>query len=198
MREDDNWKVTMVDYEERFEPDICEDMLNLEPDDFEEDYDLIWASPPCDRFTVAQIGRYWAKVGGISIPNTPQTVERIHLVYHTLWLINKLGPTWWFLENPRGMLRNVIGRPTGTITYCQYGGRFMKPTDLWGVHPPSFVYKACNPNDECHEPNPRGAGRFRDGFKTPEERAKVPYGLSKAIKKAVENPKSKEKLEAFC
>ena len=92
MQEDDNWKVTTVDFEERFEPDICEDVLNLEPEDFKEDYDLIWASPPCDRFSVNQINKYWMREDGILIPKTKGTVEKVGLVYHTLFLINRLNP----------------------------------------------------------------------------------------------------------
>lgn len=197
MREDDKWKVTTVDFEEKFEPDVCADVLDLEPEDFEGDYDLIWASPPCDRFTVAQIGRYWDKEDGLNVPRSSEVVERISLVYHTLFLINRLNPDWWFLENPRAMLRNIIGKPKATITYCQYGDNKMKPTDLWGKHPPSFPYRKCKSGDNCHESSPRGSKTGTQGLGASEERAKVPYGVSEAVKESVENPGVKNRLEAY-
>ena len=61
MGEDPNWEVTTVDFKEKFEPDICADVLDLGPRDFKEDYDLIWASPPCTYFTIARIWDYWTK-----------------------------------------------------------------------------------------------------------------------------------------
>jgi len=195
MREDDDWKVTTVDFEERFEPDICEDVMDLEPDDFEDNYDLIWASPPCGCFTVAQIGHSWDNGW---LPSRREVVDAVALVYQTLYLINSLDPDYWFLENPRGMLRNIIGKPEGTVTYCQYGENRMKPTDLWGVHPPSFEYRSCSYGDDCHESAPRGSRKSTQGIKKREERAKVPYDLSEAVKESVESPESKDKLEAFC
>jgi len=203
MEEDPNWEVMTIDFKEKFEADICADVIDLEPEDFEKNYNLIWASPPCDRFSVSQISKYWTRENGILIPKTKATVEKIGLVYHSLWLIGELNPRWWFLENPRGMLRKIIGEPVSTVTYCQYGSKFMKPTDLWGVHPPSFIYKKCNPNDECHISNPRGAGIFRDetkkgDYKKKAVRSKIPYGLSEAIKEAVESPESRTRLEEFC
>ena len=197
MSEDPNWKVTTVDFKERFEPDVCADVLELGPDDFGDDYDLVWASPPCDRFTVAQIGRYWDREDGILFPQDASVVNRIALVYHSLFLIDSLGPDYWFLENPRAMLRKIIGGPRATITYCQYGDDRMKPTDLWGSHPESFPYLSCNNGDNCHEPAPRGSKTGTQGLKDSETRAEVPYGLSKAVKASVENPESKNKLEAF-
>ena len=198
MEEDEDWEVFTVDFEEKFEPDICADVLEFLPEDFEDDYDLIWASPPCDRFTVAQIGRYWDREDGILLPEDSSVVNRIALVYHSLFLINSLGSDYWFLENPRGMLRKVIGAPRATITYCQYGDERMKPTDLWGKHPSSFPYLKCNNGDDCHESSPRGSKTGTQGLKTSEERAKVPYGVSKVVKESVENPESEDTLEAFC
>jgi len=203
MEEDPKWDVITVDNQERFNPDICEDVLNLTPEDFRNlpRFDLIWASPPCTQFTVAQLYRNWKREDGFYIPKNRKTVEHIRLVYHTIWLINELDPNFWFLENPTGMLRKVIGEPKGKITYCQYGFDWMKPTDLWGNHPPSFEYRSCSPGNDCHQTAGRGfdSGTQSSHIRDPAERSKVPRGVSEAVKESVENPEpSRKKLEAFC
>lgn len=187
FQESDEWEVVTVDNNPEFEPSICADVLDLTPENFEEyDFEVIWASPPCNCFSCVTIGVYW---NHFPKPKRRETVKAIELVYHTLWLISKLNPKWWFLENPVGMLRNVIGIPTGTVTYCQYGSDYMKPTDLWGEHPPSFTYKRCRNGDNCHIHSTRNSHTgIKDNKEDSSGRAKIPYGLSKAVLKAVENP----------
>jgi len=186
MEEDPEWKVTTVDNQEKFEPDVCEDILDLGPEDFDDSYNLVWASPPCVCFSVSSLSHYWDEN---TLPARRKVADHVRLAYHTLWLIGRIDPEYWFLENPRGMMRRVLPiRPAGTVTYCQYGKDYMKPTDLYGEHPPSFVYRSCNPNDDCHERNPRNLHDSACFEKNAAERAKVPYGLSKAVKESVEDP----------
>lgn len=186
--EDRDWEVVTVDFEERFSPDICGDVKKMGAKDLP-DPDVVLASPPCKAFSVAAIGHYW-KDG--YIPKKEFVVESTALVHHTLFLIHQLDPEYWFLENPRGMLRNVIGEPEerggGTVTWCQYGAERMKPTDLWGDHPESFRYRKCSNGDDCHASASRGSRTGTQGVDGSADRAKIPYGLSKAIKSAVENP----------
>jgi len=211
MGEDPNWEVTTVDFKEKFEPDICADVLDLGPRDFKEDYDLIWASPPCTYFTIARIWDYWTKGpdGKNSVPNHRDVSNHVKLAFHTVWLINKLSSKWWIVENPRGMLRKILPfPPTCTVDYCAYGSVWKKPTDLFGEIPRSFEAKRCN-HEEPHgrmgkqtnedSPKNRGGG-IGDLTRNPSKRAKVPYELSKSIKESVENPSVKtreRKLETF-
>lgn len=196
MEEDSKWDVITVDNKEKFEPDICSDVLELESEDFERGYDLIWASPPCTCFSLSSLSHYWNK--GL-IPTKKKVSHHVKLAYYTLYLINELNPLYWFLENPRGMMRKVLPiKPAGTVTYCQYGKDYMKPTDLYGNHPHSFVYKKCKSKSDCHKSNPRDKPDTHMFGSNPEKQAVVPYELSKAIKESVENPESKNKLEAFC
>jgi len=187
MREDDKWEVITVDFEERFEPDICEDVLNLGPNDFEGEFDLVWASPPCPCFSMMTVGHYWKDY---PIPNERKTVDSIRLVFHTLYLIGQLNLEYWYLENPMGILRKILGKPTGIITQCQYGEDRMKPTDLWGKHPLSMTYKRCKNGDSCHDKASRGThdSGTQDKDKTSAERSKIPYELSKVVRESVENP----------
>jgi hypothetical protein len=128
-------------------------------------------------------------------PQTPDAKDAVALVYHAIGLIRGLNPTYWMLENPRGYLRQIIGDPDATVTYCQYGTEYMKPTDLWGDHPP-MTYRRCQTGDNCHITNRDGdhggegntdwAERSEGRMKDPAERAKVPYELSNAIREACE------------
>jgi hypothetical protein len=99
--------------------------------------DFIWASPPCQAFSVASIGHHWANGGDNPTPKTELAEYNQLLVAKTKELIFGLKPKQGFLiENPRGMLRKlpvVADLPRRTVTYCQYGDDRQKPTDLWGV-----------------------------------------------------------------
>ena len=183
----DRWAVTTVDIEGRFDPDIEADVFDLRPSDFETEFDVVLASPPCTMFSFAA-SRYERFVDGE--PQTPAAKDAVGLVYHTLGLIKALAPDYWFLENPRGHMRRFLGTPTGFVTYCQYGEVYQKPTDLWGNHPP-MAYHDCSPGDDCHVAS---ESRDQQGDdhpgnalpRDPAERAKVPQELSEQIRDACE------------
>jgi len=184
----DRWAVTTVDIEARFDPDIRADVFDLRPSDFDAEFDVILASPPCTQFSIAA-SRYERIVD--SEPQTPGAQDAVALVYHTLGLIRGLSPAFWVLENPQGYLRQIIGEPAGRVTFCQYGANWMKPTDLWGDHPPGLSYLACSYGDGCHTDNTEqehgGLGNcIASGTRDPAERAKVPYDLSGSIREACE------------
>jgi hypothetical protein len=189
------WDVVTVDIGEEFEPDICADVLELQPEDLPKP-DVLLASPPCPDFSVACITDKWNydhKRTPVHLPEKESIAESVQIVFHTLWLVREFRPDWWFMENPQGMLRKFIGAPTGQVHYCQYNEDFKKPTDLWGRHPP-MEYRRCPGRNRCHHvSNPREVNEFRDETRTravdssySAERAKVPYGLSVAIRDVVE------------
>lgn len=168
--------VVTVDIDERFDSTLTIDVNLLHPNNFSGwKPDVVLASPPCTHFSIASIRTHW-------LPDyrpTDETQAQIALVKHTLLLIRELNPQFWILENPVGMLRKIIGKPTCTITQCQYGEKRMKPTDLWGHLPQAFTPKRCHNGDSCHISTPRGCHR-RDGTQMlgAEIAAKIPYGLS--------------------
>jgi len=200
FEDDPSWEVYTVDIEDHFDPDLQADVLDLRPEDLltligEWDLLVILASPPCTDFSLAA-SQYERVVDGE--PQTESARESVALVYHTIGLIKSLSPDYWVLENPQGYLRQVIGEPTGRVTYCQYGKNWMKPTDLWGDHPTGLSYLSCSYGDDCHHNNTDqahgGQGNARDAWqddmgdkvRDPAERAKVPDTLSKSILDAVE------------
>jgi len=194
----DDWDVTTVDIEGRFDPDIQADVFDLRPSDFEQDFDVVLASPPCTQFSIAASSLERIVNGE---PQTDDAADAVALAHHTIGLIEGLNPVYWVLENPRGYLRQFLGDPQATVTYCQYGMAYMKPTDLWGDHPP-MSYRRCTTGSTCHAYNTDGdhggkgncevMDKSRTAFQQSTSgsnaaaRAKVPYDLSDAIREACE------------
>jgi site-specific DNA-cytosine methylase len=154
--------------------------------------DFIWASPPCQKFSVASLWKYWAKGNPYPVPKHPSVYDAIELMKHTLKLIEDIAPKrGWLLENPRGMLRKqefMLAYPRRTITYCQYGDTRMKPTDLWGyVH--GWTPRAmCSPKATCHESSPAGTNAGGTGkLRNAKLRSMIPYELGKEIMEVLTN-----------
>ena len=157
--------------------------------------DFIWASPPCQTFSVASIRHYWTYADGVATPKNQKTLDGIERVRHTLELIKNLNPTkGWIMENPRGMLRKqsvVQGVPRTTITYCQYGDFRMKPTDLWGVVPGWTPRPMCKAGMTCHNSARRGSDTGSQGIggggkRGSMLRSMIPYELGKEILNAIQ------------
>jgi len=172
-------EVVTVEINPDFNPTFVVNIGSIDPDYFAWFApDIILASPPCQRFSVATIGRNW---NHDYTPKTDGAAEAQGLVQHTLEIINRLNPPLWVMENPRAMLRKMpfmAPYPRTTVTYCQYGERTMKPTDLWGKLPPGFMPRKCKNGMPCHEAAPRGSSTGVQGIKGSANRGKIPYGLS--------------------
>jgi site-specific DNA-cytosine methylase len=179
------WSVTTVDIDESFDPDITADVCDLGCDDLP-DPDVVLASPPCKCFSVA--AGWMDHFDSDGNPQTAAARESVVLLHHTLGLIKALAPRYWYLENPRGSkATQYLGQPTGSVTYCQYGTSYQKPTYLWGKHPP-MSYLSCDSAADCHNHGTREDDYvYHPMPRDPKERAKVPLELSEAIREAVES-----------
>ncbi len=149
--------------------------------------DIIWASPPCTYFSVASIGKHWNKD---NTPKTPQAEYGIRVVKKTVEIIEYFEPEYWFIENPRGKLRKlgIVPGIQQTVTYCQYGDKRMKPTDIWTNTMLWQPRPLCKNGDTCHESAPRGSKTGTQGLKGNYERSKVPYALCAEILKSIITP----------
>jgi len=167
--------------------DYVTNILNFDPSKVPFKPDIIWASPPCTGFSVAAIGHHWTGGKEAYIPKTDTAKLGIELVKKTLEIIEFFQPTYWFMENPRGVLRKleiVKDLPKKSVTYCQYGDERMKPTDIWTN---SEVWKPkpmCKNGDPCHVAAPRGSKTGTQGRSNAYERSKIPEQLCLEILKS--------------
>jgi len=169
--------------ESRFKPTIVADVRKLRYPFVHHPikFDVVLASPPCTAFSVASIRWHWKD-------HTPDrhVSEGLGLVACTLGLISMIRPQFWVMENPRGMLRTIIGRPRETILLCAFGAPWPKPTDLWGRWP-GILRRKCE-HGEMNLGIPRGSqsGALSTLARNPSERAELPYGLSEELCKRFE------------
>ena len=186
-----------TDYEEIDGQDLVADVKTLTAKDFPYQPDVLWASPPCEGFSVASIGRNWGGGYRVYEPKSDSARRSIELVKHTLRLIEELKPTHFFIENPRGVLRKLdllAHIPRYTVTYCQYGDTRMKPTDIW-TNAPFIPRTMCKNGDKCHISAPRGSKTGTQGIKGYKDRSRIPHELFEDIFKELATITNEDNLK---
>lgn len=169
-----------VDNDPQFQCNVTADVLKLQAQKLGR-FDFVWASPPCEAFSVASIGHHWTGGARQYVPKTEHAAYSQRLVIGTVKLILEIYPRLGFvIENPRGVLRKlppVCNLPRHTVTYCQYGDTRMKPTDLFGSIPGWAPRAMCKNGMPCHDAAPRGAKTGTQGIGCAIDRAVVPWQL---------------------
>lgn len=204
-------EIFKIDWDNRFIADLHKDIRDVTVNDIPWKPDIILSSPPCEKFSVMTVGRYWNKD---NTPKRGEAQEAVDMVKASLYLIHALNPKFWVMENPVGKLRKLRFMqeyPNQIVTYCSFGEAYMKPTDLWGKFPPSLVLPPkCKNGNPDHQSAPRGAkigvqantkGSFRGGMiedmipyhsrdarrlELSALRAKIPYKLAELVCEAAE------------
>ena len=155
-------------------------------------WDMLWASPPCQGFSVAAIGKNWEN-GDPPTPKSESAELGLELLESTLEYIEMSRPTYWFVENPRGMMRKVFDATAErvglgdyerhTVTYCQYGDTRMKPTDIWTNARFWKPRPPCKNGAPCHVAAPRGSRTpgSTQGTKGARDRGVIPPALFEEI-----------------
>lgn len=187
------WDVVTVDFNEEFEPDLCADVLTLTPADLLDangDYDVlvIVVGHPCTLFSTAGNHDEWDLEAREPVGDRAR--QHLAMLFHTLGLVRALAPDYWYLENPnRSRATWFLGPPEASVTYCQYGMDYQKPTGLWGDHAPGMTYRSCPRGASCHTSNndDDGTSAIQSMPSDKGERALFPRELSEAILAAVEN-----------
>ena len=192
-------QVFSVEWDKRFDGiDLYADVMTVTAEDVIEKFgrpDVIWASPDCTTYSVAAISKHrHREPNGNLIPKTQYAAFCDTVNAHVIELIMQLKPKFWFIENPVGGLRKMNfmqGLPRHTVTYCQYGERRQKPTDIWTNHPNPMFKPPCKRGSSCHDAAPRGARTGTQALKNATEKAKIPVILCEHIVNICEKAVSK-------
>ena len=183
-------EVFTVDWEKDFEPTLCADIGQLTADDVVQlcggKPDVIWASPYCTSYSVAGIWHHRRKntETGELDPISQYALFCDDVNRNVIKLIKELNPKYFFIENPRGGFRKMLfvkDIPRYTVTYCQYGYPYMKPTDIFTNHPYPDFKPPCKNGSPCHMPSPRGSQQGMTAVRSKRERARIPKELCEHI-----------------
>lgn len=179
------YDVFTVDFNPAHKPDLCIDILDFDVSMLPWIPDVIWASPDCRTWSIASVKHHW------NLDKTPKSdacFNGIRLLNKTLDIIEQLKPEYWFIENPRGMMRKYIRMVAltkkyfrHTVTYCQYGDTRMKPTDIWTNNINWHPKPICKNGDPCHVSAPRGTWTGTQGLSGAVNRSRIPKMLCKEI-----------------
>ena len=144
--------VDINDYGIHYGRFIKSDIYDWEPD---QDYDIVLASPPCSEFSKAKYYAY----------GTQKEHEGLDIVQRVLYLIQKIKPKYWILENVPH-LADFIGPPREKI---HYGRGAHKWAYLWGNFPNLPMFDSCfnYRSDNYGNSDPR--------------RAEIPEPLARAV-----------------
>lgn len=127
-----------VDADPACSPDFTGDICTLNVADLPSAPLMVWAAPPdspafSDR-------KAWATDGSYS-PETPEAEKAMAVMRNAINVMTALKPTWWFLENPKTLLRGMPlfagfnrGYPTRnrlTFRSDEWGGASGMETDVW-------------------------------------------------------------------
>ena len=179
-------EVYSIEWDKNFENiDWYEDIGKITAQDILERFgkpDVIWASPDCSSFSIAAISHHRRKnleTGNLDpVSDYAKFCDKVD--QNVLKLIKDLNPTYYWIENPVGGLRKMTWMQDipyrYTTTYCQWGEKRMKPTDLFTNYPNAY-FPRCKNGDPCHESAPRGSKTGTQGLKGSKERSRIPDAL---------------------
>jgi hypothetical protein len=88
----------------------------------------ILSAPPCTMFSLAR-----------TTAKTPRDLEGamkvVQACMRIIWNERANGSLkFWAMENPKGLLRQFMGRPPFSFDASEYGEDYNKGTDIWGYY----------------------------------------------------------------
>ena len=129
-----------VDFNPKFKPDLCIDIMNLTEQMLPGHVDFMWISRDCQTYSVGSGGKHfktepYAYRKYNLIPLTEAAKFNYKLVEHWLKIALSRRVKFFVVENPRGLLNHHPAMRLipfkSTVYYADYGFTYMKPTDLW-------------------------------------------------------------------
>jgi len=174
--------IVNIGYPYRF---IKADLFDWTPD---QKYDIVLASPPCTEFSIAKkwgSGKQDERIG-------------LDLIYRTFSLIHELKPKYYVVENVKG-LSEFLAEPSDIIKYNRH--KDGKTAYLWsnighiGLLENMIVFRSQNANKnkkyKLLHPNYKPNMRKKSTCKNKNEVAKIPYELSYAVMKKIQEQLNK-------
>lgn len=140
-----NYEVVSVDINSKWNATYTMDVRqfissNMYPPGY---FQLIWASPDCSQYSKANTTGVRNIIGSNAI------------VKMCLCYMMYMKPTYWFMENPVGLLKEqqfmkrYWNQYMHTTSYCMYGKLYKKPTNIWTNKKLKEPLKYCRKTTPC-------------------------------------------------
>lgn len=177
FKSSEKWEVITVDINPRYRPDIVLDLIDAvenrqdHPDFWNIQPDVILASPPCERWSIAN--SHWP---------LPGIYTATKVLGAVLEIISEMRPRGWIIENPKGRMRWFLHKPSMTLNLKQFGYTTVKPTDFW-TNIDFGLLKSTS------RVNPEGIKFNSSISRLASKRALMPLGLSQMILDQMEAPR---------
>jgi site-specific DNA-cytosine methylase len=177
FKSSEKWEVITVDINPRYRPDIVLDLIDAvenrqdHPDFWNIQPDVILASPPCERWSIAN--SHWP---------LPGIYTATKVLGAVLEIISEMRPRGWIIENPKGRMRWFLHKPSMTLNLKQFGYTTVKPTDFW-TNIDFGLLKSTS------RVNPEGIKFNSCISRVASKRALMPLGLSQMILDQMEAPR---------
>ncbi|KKN73441.1 hypothetical protein LCGC14_0400160 [marine sediment metagenome] len=108
-------------------------------------------------------------------------IDAVEMVTKALYIIAMTNPIWWVIENPVGLMKQLIGKPQYRFQPCEFGHNYTKHTCLWGRFTPLFVTQNVKPQPASENLIMKLGGKSE---RTKRLRSITPSGFAQAFFKA--------------
>ena len=131
-----NVEVISLDFEKKYNPDICCDIMEFDYKQFDiGHFDIVWASPECKVFSQLQNTLLGRKGGSINKEELiKKQLENSKYILKTIEIIKYLNPKYYFIENPQhSAIWNYIPQEFNigiNVSYCKFGFDYQKNTRI--------------------------------------------------------------------
>ena len=139
--EKNGWKSFSIDNNPALSPQLCCDILKLDLKQLPGNFDFIWASPDCSKFSRAANQKHWIKTTTKYRiynyePATAEALISIDLLQQTVDIINFFPGVWFVIENPIGRVHHLpplkkLGHFRYAVNYADFGFPYSKETYLF-------------------------------------------------------------------
>jgi len=172
------YEVVSLDISNQYhEPTILIDIMEWKYESIPSNtFDVIWASPPCQTFSVVNRLHYTKE-------EQQQRIEKygLPLLRKTQEIINYFQPSLWIIENPCGMMKDYLEHQPYIIDYCRYADfGYRKRTHIWTNHH-CFQPLQCQKKCSSMEGNRHKKQITWTRGISMQERYRVPYTLIKEL-----------------